>query len=141
MDNVTERVNAGDYKNANDIPTMAKDCLPAGVKIPVGGGLTIEMLNKMREFYGNNLPTKDQEILKELQVQLKGKIPQGTSLPKNPLNLDDIKSLNTKMQEEMSKIPAETLEYIREQQKQQEQNEIVPQPKIQGGGQGGGMGL
>ena len=138
--NMTDKAKAGDLKGANDISSIVKDCLPVGAKIPPGGVINMEFLKSVEEFYGSSLPAKDLESLKQAQEQLRGKIPQGTPLPKSPLNLEDIKNINAKMQEELNKIPPEQLEYIRKQQEQSVLDGANP-PEIQGVGGGGGMGL
>jgi len=129
-------------KGTSDIQSILLNCLMPGTKIPPGGGINMESLKKMEEFYGSSLSPKDLEALKKAQEQLKGIIPQGNEIPSSgkSLNWEDIKNAQEKMQEEYNKLTPEELDYIKKMQEQQQEN-ITPPPEIPGGSSGTGMGM
>jgi hypothetical protein len=121
-----------------DPQLLFKDCLPAGTKVPSDGTLNMEALRKMQEFYGSSLSAKDLDSLKKAQEQLKGIIPEGEPLPKTPFNLEDIKNLQRKMQEEENKLSPEDREYINKLREQGPTDDPAP---IELQRSGSGMGL
>jgi len=134
------KVQGGSEGGVADVQVIVKNCAPAGTKIPArGAGITTEFLKRMREFLAGSAPQKDLDALRQVETQMKGIVPAGTPLPQNSLNLKDIQNINAKMQEEMNKIPPETLKYLKEQQEKADQ-EFQQYPAGSAGG-GGGMGL
>lgn len=141
-------VSSGELKGS-DISTMLLNCLAPGTKIPSipsGGGINIESLKYIEEFYGSSLSPKDLEALKKAQEQLKGIIPQGTEIPSSQktLNLEDIKKIQGEMEKNLQEVyknmTPEELEYLKKAQEQGQFDNATP-PEIQGGGSGTGMGL
>lgn len=116
--------------------------MPQGTKIPsgVGGGINVEFLKKMEEFYGDSLSPKDLDSLKKAREQLKDIIPQGTEIPsgKKIFDLEDIKNTQDEMQEEYKKLTPEELEWIKKAQEQGQFESITP-PEIPGDSSGMGM--
>ena len=136
----SEKMKNGELKGTSDIQTFFLNCLKPGATIPPGGEINMEFLKNMEKFYGGSLSPKDLESLKEAQEQLKGIIPQGTEIPSNgkSLNMEDIKNLQKKMEEEYKKMSPEDLEYIKKMQEQGQFDNPVS-PEIQGGGSGMGI--
>jgi len=135
------KVSAGELKGGGDIQTMLLNCLAPGTKIPSGGGINMESLKYIEEFYGKSLSPKDLESLKKAQEQLKGIIPQGTEIPSSQksLNLEDIKKIQEKMQEELKKLTPEELEWMKKSQEQQE--DTTPPEIPEGNSSPNGMGM
>ena len=142
MSSVSEKMKNGDFKGASDIPAIIQGCLPQGTKIPsgAGGGINVEFLKKMEEFYGDSLSPKDLDSLKKAREQLKDIIPQGTEIPsgKKIFDLEDIKNTQDEMQEEYKKLTPEELEWIKKAQEQGQFESITP-PEIPGDSSGMGM--
>lgn len=135
------KIIGGGPKGTSDIQSILLNCLMPGIKIPPGGGINMESLKKMEEFYGSSLSPKDLEALKKAQEQLKGIIPQGNEIPSSgkSLNLEDVKNAQEKMQEEYNKLTPEQLEWIKKMQEQGQFENTTPPPEIPGGSSGMGM--
>lgn len=129
-----------DKTSTSDIQSILLNCLQPGTKIPSGGGINMESLKFIEEYYGKSLSPKDLEALKKAQEQLKGIIPQGTEIPSSgtTLNLEELKQLQEKMQEEYNKLTPEELEWIKKAQEQGQFENTVPL-EIPGGSSGMGM--
>lgn len=136
------KISEGEFKGESDIQTILLGCLSPGKKIPSGEWLNMGFLKNIEEFYGKSLSPQDSESLKKVIEQYKDKIPQGAEIPsdKKTLDLEDIKKIQEKMQEEYENIPLEERERIKQMQEQQEN--ITP-PEIPGGSPdpNGGMGM
>jgi len=132
----------GSIDQSGIISVILQNCLPKGTKIPSGGGINMESLKYIEEFYGKSLSPKDLESLKKAREQLKGIIPQGTEIPsgKKSLDLEDVEKMQEEMQEDLEEqyknMTPEELEQIK---KSQEQQEDTAPPEIPGGSSGMGM--
>ncbi|MFA5936279.1 MAG: hypothetical protein WC822_00155 [Candidatus Paceibacterota bacterium] len=143
--NIGSKTKNGEVSQNDFMSIIMQNCLPSGIKIPSGvdGRINKELLKKMQEFYGNSLSPKDLESLKELQGLDDSLIPQGNEIPSlgKTLNMEEIKGLQQKMEEEYKKLTPEELEWLKKAQEQGQienstQTEI---PKGVGGGSGMGM--
>ena len=144
INNIAGKTKNGEVSQNDFMSILMQNCLPSGTKIPSGadGRINKEALKKMQEFYGDSLSPKDLETFKQLQGLDDSLIPQGDKIPSNgnTLNMEELNSLQQKMEEEYNKLTPEEKEWIKKAQEQEQSENPIPETHLDTGS-GSGMGM